>query len=168
MNPSESATTDFKAFVDLMRRRTWASYNYASAGSGTSHHLAGELFKLQTGTFITHIPYRGAGPALQDLIAGSVDMMFDGLGSSAAAYQGWAYQGDDGVGDKRNSAFPDVPSCRRSGPAGLHGHHLVRPVGAQGNPRGRAGARMEDKSARPSCPTSSRPYGPARARSFPI
>ena len=38
-------------------------YNYASAGNGTSHHLAGELFKLQTKTFITHIPYRGAGPA---------------------------------------------------------------------------------------------------------
>jgi len=43
--------------------------NYGSAGGGTSHHLAGELFKRQTGTFITHIPYRGAGPALQDLMA---------------------------------------------------------------------------------------------------
>ncbi|MFP3534556.1 tripartite tricarboxylate transporter substrate-binding protein, partial [Burkholderia sp. SIMBA_042] len=57
--------------------------NYGSAGNGSSHHLAGELFKLQTQTFITHIPYKGAGPALSDLIAGQVDMLFDGLGSSA-------------------------------------------------------------------------------------
>ena len=60
--------------------------NYGSAGNGTSHHLAGELFKLQTKTFITHIPYRGAGPALQGLIAGDVEMMFDGLGSSRPAH----------------------------------------------------------------------------------
>ena len=65
-------------------RKNPGKLNYGSAGNGTSHHLAGELFKLQTKTFITHIPYRGAGPALQDLIAGQVDMMFDGLGSSAA------------------------------------------------------------------------------------
>jgi malonyl-CoA/methylmalonyl-CoA synthetase len=58
-------------------RKNPGKLNYASAGNGTSHHLAGELFKLQTKTFITHIPYRGAGPALQDLIAGQVDMMFD-------------------------------------------------------------------------------------------
>lgn len=57
--------------------------NYASAGAGTSHHLAGELFKAMTGTDILHVPYKGAGPALQDLIGGQVDMLFDGLGSSA-------------------------------------------------------------------------------------
>lgn len=56
---------------------------YASAGSGTSHHLAGELFKILGKVDILHVPYKGAGPALQDLIGGQVDMMFDGLGSSA-------------------------------------------------------------------------------------
>jgi tripartite-type tricarboxylate transporter receptor subunit TctC len=61
-------------------RKSPGKLNYGSAGSGTSHHLAGELFKQQSKTFITHIPYRGAGPALQGLIGGDVEMMFDGLG----------------------------------------------------------------------------------------
>jgi len=62
--------------------------SYASAGSGTSHHLAGELFKAMAGVDVLHVPYKGAGPALQDLVGGQVDMMFDGLGSSAAHIAG--------------------------------------------------------------------------------
>ncbi len=92
-------------------------YNYGSAGAGTSHHLAGELFKQQTKTFITHIPYRGAGPALQDLISGNVDMMFDGLGSSAAHIKGGRIKALMVAGAKRNPAFPDVPCAARAGPA---------------------------------------------------
>ena len=61
---------------------------YASAGSGTSHHLAGELFKAMGQVDILHVPYKGAGPALQDLVGGQVDMMFDGLGSSSAHIAG--------------------------------------------------------------------------------
>ena len=83
VNP-KTPSANFKQFLDHVKKNP-AKLNYGSAfGAGTSHHLAGELFKQQTGTFITHIPYRGAGPALQDLIGGNVDMMFDGLGSSAA------------------------------------------------------------------------------------
>src|SRR5574343_339495 len=82
VNPKKVTAADFKSFLDAVKKNP-AKFNYASAGSGTSHHLAGELFKQQTGTFITHIPYRGAGTALQELIGGNVDMMFDGLGSSA-------------------------------------------------------------------------------------
>jgi tripartite-type tricarboxylate transporter receptor subunit TctC len=77
--------------------------------------LAGELFKLQTQTFITHIPYRGAGPALQDLIAGNVDMMFDGLGSSAAHIKGGRIKALMVAGAKRNPAFPDVPCAAELG-----------------------------------------------------
>jgi tripartite-type tricarboxylate transporter receptor subunit TctC len=87
VNPKRIDSPDFKAFLALVKKNP-GKYNYGSAGSGTSHHLAGELFKQQTKTFITHIPYRGAGPALQDLIAGNVDMMFDGLGSSSAHIKG--------------------------------------------------------------------------------
>ena len=90
-------------------------FNYASAGSGSSHHLAGELFKIQTGTFITHIPYRGAGPALQDLIGGNVDMMFDGLGSSAGHIKGGRIKALMVAGSKRNPAFPDVPCAAEVG-----------------------------------------------------
>ena len=89
--------------------------NYASAGAGSVHHLAGELFKIQTRTFITHIPYRGAGPALQDLIAGTVDMAFDGLGSSAGHIAGGRIKALMVAGDKRNPAIPDVPSAAELG-----------------------------------------------------
>ncbi|MDO9167132.1 MAG: tripartite tricarboxylate transporter substrate-binding protein, partial [Rhodoferax sp.] len=97
---------DFKAFLAQVRKNP-GRMNYGSAGSGTSHHLAGELFKMQTQTFITHIPYRGAGPALSDLIAGNVDMMFDGLGSSAAHIKGGRIKALMVSGAKRNPAFPD-------------------------------------------------------------
>jgi tripartite-type tricarboxylate transporter receptor subunit TctC len=114
VNPRRVPAADLKAFLDLMRGNP-GRYNYGSAGSGTSHHLAGELFKQQTKTFITHIPYRGAGPALQDLISGNVDMMFDGLGSSAAHIKGGRIKALMVSGSKRSPAFPDVPSAAEVG-----------------------------------------------------
>jgi tripartite-type tricarboxylate transporter receptor subunit TctC len=114
VNPRRVPVPDFKAFLELVRKNP-GRYNYGSAGSGTSHHLAGELFKQQTRTFITHIPYRGAGPALQDLISGNVDMMFDGLGSSSAHIKGGRIKALMMSGNKRNAAFPDVPSAAEMG-----------------------------------------------------
>ncbi|GAB3650345.1 Bug family tripartite tricarboxylate transporter substrate binding protein [Ramlibacter alkalitolerans] len=114
VNPQRVAARDFKEFVALMKSNP-GKYNYASAGNGTSHHLAGELFKLQTKTFITHIPYRGAGPALQDLITGSADLMFDGLGSSAAHIKGGRIKALMVSGNKRVAAFPDVPAASEVG-----------------------------------------------------
>ncbi|HXD38981.1 MAG TPA: tripartite tricarboxylate transporter substrate-binding protein [Ramlibacter sp.] len=114
VNPRRVPVADFQAFLDLVRRSP-GKYNYASAGSGTSHHLAGELFKQQTRTFITHIPYRGAGPALQDLISGNVDVMFDGLGSSSAHIKGGRIKPLMVAGSKRNAAIPDVPSAAEVG-----------------------------------------------------
>jgi tripartite-type tricarboxylate transporter receptor subunit TctC len=105
---------DFKEFLERVRKSP-GRFNYGSAGAGTSHHLAGELFKQQTKTFITHIPYRGAGPALQDLIAGNVDMMFDGLGSSAQHIKSGRIKALMVAGTKRNPAFPDVPCAAELG-----------------------------------------------------
>ena len=105
---------DYKAFMEQVKTKP-GRFNYGSAGGGTSHHLAGELFKLQTKTFITHIPYRGAGPALQDLIAGNVDMMFDGLGSSAQHIKGGRIKALMVSGSKRSPAFPDVPCAAELG-----------------------------------------------------
>ena len=113
VNP-KNVPGDFKAFLEQVRNNP-GRLNYGSAGGGTSHHLAGELFKLQTKTFITHIPYRGAGPALQDLMAGNVDMMFDGLGSSAAHIKGGRIKALMVAGAKRNAAFPDVPCAAELG-----------------------------------------------------
>jgi tripartite-type tricarboxylate transporter receptor subunit TctC len=114
VNPRRVEVADLKSFLALVKRNP-ARYNYASAGAGTSHHLAGELFKQQTGTFITHIPYRGAGPALADLIAGNVDVMFDGLGSSAAHIKGGRIKPLMVSGAKRNPALPDVPCAAEVG-----------------------------------------------------
>ncbi|MEO6015967.1 MAG: tripartite tricarboxylate transporter substrate-binding protein, partial [Polaromonas sp.] len=108
VNPKRVEAQNFKAFLEFVRKNP-GKLNYGSAGAGTSHHLAGELFKQQTRTFITHIPYRGAGPALQDLISGNVDMMFDGLGSSATHIKSGRIKALMVSGAKRNPAFPDVP-----------------------------------------------------------
>jgi tripartite-type tricarboxylate transporter receptor subunit TctC len=114
INPKKVPVNNFKEFVEFVKKNP-GKLNYGSAGGGTSHHLAGELFKLQTGTFITHIPYRGAGPALQDLIGGQVDMMFDGLGSSANHIKGGRVKALMVSGPKRNPAFPDVPCAGELG-----------------------------------------------------
>jgi tripartite-type tricarboxylate transporter receptor subunit TctC len=114
VHPQRVPVSDLKGLLDLVRRNP-GKLNYASAGNGTSHHLAGELFKLQTRTFITHIPYRGAGPALQDLIAGQVDLMFDGLGSSAAHIKGGRIKALAVASAKRAPGFPDVPTSAEGG-----------------------------------------------------
>ncbi len=114
VNPQKVQATTLPQLLEFIRKNP-GRLNYGSAGNGTSHHLAGELFKLQTKTFITHIPYRGAGPALQDLIAGQVDMMFDGLGSSAAHIKGGRIRAIAVASDKRAPGFPDVPSSREGG-----------------------------------------------------
>jgi tripartite-type tricarboxylate transporter receptor subunit TctC len=114
VNPKNIPGADFKAFLAQVRANP-GKLNYGSAGNGTSHHMAGELFKQQTKTFVTHIPYRGAGPALNDLMGGNVDMMFDGLGSSAGHIKGGRIKALMVSGPKRNPAFPDVPCAAELG-----------------------------------------------------
>jgi tripartite-type tricarboxylate transporter receptor subunit TctC len=114
VHPQRLPVTDLKGLLEHLRKNP-GKVNYGSAGNGTSHHLAGELFKLQTKTFITHIPYRGAGPALQDLIAGQVDMMFDGLGSSATHIKGGRIKAIAVASDKRAPGFPDTPTAGEGG-----------------------------------------------------
>ena len=114
VNPQRVPANDLKGLLEFLRKNP-AKLNYGSAGNGTSHHLAGELFKLQTRTFITHIPYRGAGPALQDLIAGQVDMMFDGLGSSAVHIKNGRIKALAVASPTRAPGFPDVPNSTEAG-----------------------------------------------------
>jgi tripartite-type tricarboxylate transporter receptor subunit TctC len=109
VNPQRIPVANLQGLVELLRKNP-GKFNYGSAGNGTSHHLAGELFKLQTKTFITHIPYRGAGPALQDLIAGQVDLMFDGLASSAAHIKSGRIKALAVASTKRAPGFADVPT----------------------------------------------------------
>jgi tripartite-type tricarboxylate transporter receptor subunit TctC len=91
--------------------------NFGSAGNGTSHHLVGELFKLRTGTDLVHIPYRGAGPMMQDLIAGNVDMAFDGMGTSAPQIKGGKLRPLAVTTPQRSPFIPEVPTLREMGVA---------------------------------------------------
>ena len=114
VNPQKVSARDLKQFVELMKKNP-GKYNFASAGSGTVHHLAGELFKIQTGTFITHIPYRGAGPAMNDLLAGQVELEFDGLGTSAQQINGGKLVAIAVASPKRSTAIPNVPTFAEAG-----------------------------------------------------
>ncbi len=114
VNQQRVPAKDAKELLRLARDKGIA-LNYGSAGNGTSHHLAGELFKLQTKANITHIPYKGAGPALQDLLGGQVDMMFDGLGSSANHIKGGRVKALAVASTRRASGFPDIPTTVESG-----------------------------------------------------
>jgi len=114
VNPRKMAATDLKGLIAFLKANPGKA-TYGSAGNGSSHHLAGELFKLQTQTFITHIPYRGAGPALQDLIGGQIDMMFDGLGSSATHIKSGRLKAIAVAGDKRAPGFSEIPTSAEAG-----------------------------------------------------
>ena len=87
----------------------------ASSGNGTSIHLAGELFKSQTGIFMTHIPYRGSGPALLDLVGGNVDVMFDNLPSAMPQIKGGKLKAFAVTSLQRSAALPDVPTVEEAG-----------------------------------------------------
>jgi len=84
--------------------------NWATSGSGTSVHLSGELFKLMTGVELTHIPYKGSAPALTDLLAGTVDVMFDNLPASIEFIKSGKLRALAVTTDKPNEALPDVPT----------------------------------------------------------
>ena len=114
VNPARVQATTLAQFLEYARANP-GKLNYGSAGNGTSHHLAGELFKLQTRTQITHIPYSGAGPALRDLVGGQIDMMFDGLGSSAAHIKGGRIRALAVASEKRSPAFPELPTSAEGG-----------------------------------------------------
>ena len=114
VNPQKVQASTLAQFLEFTRKNP-GRLNYGSAGNGTSHHLAGELFKLQTRTQIAHIPYSGAGPALRDLVGGQIDMMFDGLGSSAAHIKGGRIRALAVASEKRSPGFPELPTSAEGG-----------------------------------------------------
>ncbi len=95
--------------------------NYASSGNGSIQHIAGELFKQLTGTFITHIPYRGSGPAVQDLLAGTVDLHITTPASVVAHIKSGRLRALAVTSPKRLTSLPDVPTATE---AGLKGYDL--------------------------------------------
>ncbi|HKU98013.1 MAG TPA: tripartite tricarboxylate transporter substrate binding protein [Vineibacter sp.] len=85
-------------------------YSYASAGNGTTLHLSGELFKQLTGVDMLHVPYRGAAPAMVDLLAGQVHMIFDNIPGALAQYRPGKVRGFAVTSVQRSQAAPDIPA----------------------------------------------------------
>jgi tripartite-type tricarboxylate transporter receptor subunit TctC len=105
-------------FIKAAKSRP-GQFNMASSGNGTSIHLAGELFKSQTGIFMAHIPYRGSGPALLDLMGGSMDVMFDNLPSAMPLIKSGKLKALAVTSGQRSGAMPDLPTIEEA--AGLKG-----------------------------------------------
>jgi tripartite-type tricarboxylate transporter receptor subunit TctC len=110
---------DFKTLGEMIAyaKANPGKLNYGSAGNGTTHHMAGELFKQQTGVNLTHVPYKGAGPLMQDLLAGQVDMAFDGMGTSSAQIKAGKLKPLAITSAQRNPVLPDVPTATEAGVA---------------------------------------------------
>jgi tripartite-type tricarboxylate transporter receptor subunit TctC len=95
------------------------SLNYSSAGQGTTQHLAGELFKLRTGTSIVHVPYKGSAPALTALIAGDVQLGFINPVAAGPHVKSGKLRALAVAGARRTALFPDVPTMKEAGVDGV-------------------------------------------------
>jgi tripartite-type tricarboxylate transporter receptor subunit TctC len=93
--------------------------NFGSSGIGTTNHLAGELLKRMTGIDIVHVPYKGAAPAMNDLIAGHIPIMFDNMPAVLPQVHGGSVRAIAVAGGKRASALPDVPTVAEQGVSGF-------------------------------------------------
>ncbi|MGO4408188.1 tripartite tricarboxylate transporter substrate binding protein [Bosea sp. RAF48] len=113
VNPRVQAN-DLKAFVALLKAQP-DKFNYASVGAGSSNHLTAELFQEATGTTITHVPYRGGGPAQQDLVGGQVQMMFLSASLAHPHVKAGALRALAQTGAERVPAYPDTPTVAESG-----------------------------------------------------
>jgi len=137
MNPvhaQQNGIDSVPTLIEFARRRP-GKLNMASSGNGTSIHLAGELFKTMTGTFMLHLPYGGSGPALIDLIAGNTDLMFDNLPSSLPHIKSGRLLALAVTSATRSPALPDLPTVEEAGGAALKGYEasswfgLLAPAG---------------------------------------
>ncbi len=144
VNPALPAKS-VKDFISLAKSKP-GKMTMSSAGNGTTNQLAGELFQLETGVKFIHIPYKGSGPALIDLMGGQVDMLFDQLSASSNFIRTGKLRALVVAGDKRNAVIPDVPTMTESGlkncdagtftalmgPAGLS-RDIIAKINAAGN-----------------------------------
>jgi len=117
VNPSVPVTT-VAQLVDYARANP-GKLNFVSAGIGTTPHMAGELLKLRAGIDMTHVPYKGSGPAMSDLVAGQVQMGFSSITAALPFIQENRLRPLATTGSKRSSALPEVPTVTESGYPGF-------------------------------------------------
>jgi tripartite-type tricarboxylate transporter receptor subunit TctC len=116
--PMSSPAKTVQEFIDNAKANP-GKITYASSGYGTSVHLSGELFNRMAGVNLQHIPYRGAGPAFNDLIPGRVDVMFNNIGSVVPFIRGGKLRPLGVTSLKRNVELPDVPTVSEAGVPGF-------------------------------------------------
>ena len=130
VNPSVPARS-VKELIDYAKQNPGKLLN-ASGGNGTTGHLGGELFKIMTGTQITHVPYKGSPQGIADLIGGQVHLMFDNLTSISPHVKSGKLRGLGVSGPRRSPVFPDLPTVAEAGVPGYEttaGGGLVAPAG---------------------------------------
>ena len=118
-----------------LARQKPGSLNYASPGIGSTSHLVGELFRMRFGLDITHVPYKGSTPALQDLITGRVQIMFDAIPSSQPFIQSSKLKALAVAGPARSKALPNVPTTRESGLADFDPTYWSGMLASPGTPK---------------------------------
>ncbi len=118
--PANSSAKTFTEFLAHAKANP-GKVNYASAGPGSSIHMVTALFELASGARMNHVPYKGSGPALIDLISGQVDVMFDNMSSGMPHVQGGKLRVLAVTGPKRDPRLPDVPTIAEAGVPGYAG-----------------------------------------------
>jgi tripartite-type tricarboxylate transporter receptor subunit TctC len=114
VNPGKFPVKDMAEFVGILKRNP-GKYSYGSGGAGSISHLDVELFKVLTGTFMVHIPYRGSGPAMNDVIAGQVDAQIDNLPSSLPHIKAGKLKALAVMAERRVDVLPEVPTFAEAG-----------------------------------------------------
>ena len=116
VHPSVPAT-NIKELIALARAKP-GTLNYASGGAGTANHIAGELFKYMTGTDIVHVPYKGGGPALADVVGGQVQLLFNTMTSTVGFMNSGKLRALAVTGKRRSPGVPNLPTVAEAGVPG--------------------------------------------------
>jgi tripartite-type tricarboxylate transporter receptor subunit TctC len=132
INPSVAAKSD-KEFIALAKRQP-GQLNYSSSGAGGGPHLAAELFKDATGTFIVHVPYRGGGPAITDLLAGNVQLSFMTVLEASGHIKAGKLRALAVTSEQRVSALPDVPTLAEGSIPGFNAISWIGLLAPAGTP----------------------------------
>jgi len=127
-------STPFRTVADVIdiSKREPTKWSYGTSGVGGPHHLSGEFFKSVTGAQLLHVPYKGGGPAMTDLMGGQVPMLFSSLGPSVGAVKSGKIRPIAVTSLKRSAAFPDVPTMDEVGLRGFEStawYGLLGPAG---------------------------------------
>jgi len=132
VNPALPAKTASE-FITLAKSKP-GQLSYSSSGAGSAPHLAAEIFKDQTGTFVLHVPYRGGGPAIADLLAGHVQLSFMTVLEASGHIKGGKLRALAVTGDKRVQALPDVPTLAESVVPGFNAISWIGLLAPAGTP----------------------------------